>query len=186
MRKSHWEWTVDKNGIYTYVDPQIESILGYSPEEVHGKTPFDLMPYGESVKISNTFKDILEKSQPIVGLKNVNQHKDGQGIILETNGVPIFDDDGNITHYRGFDLDVTGMITIRQEALEAREKIIRTLQDTLENAKILSGELQICSDCQNIKDNDGYWYLFEDFIEKHTHAKLNHCTCPVCSSRAYY
>jgi PAS domain S-box-containing protein len=180
MRKSNWIWEVDKDGTYTYVDPKIEDILGYKPDEVLGKTPFDLMPMEESVSIKSTFKNIVENSQPIVALKNLNQHKEGQIVVLETNGVPLFDDTGNVTHYRGFDLDVTGMITIRKEALEAREKVIGMLQDTLDNVKVLYGTLSICSMCQKIKDDEGHWELFESFIEKHTPEKSSSCVCPDC------
>lgn len=181
MKKDrNWIWEVDKNGIYTYVDPKVEDILGYKPEELLGKTPFDLMPSEESVSIKSTFKNILENIQPIVALKNVNQHKEGQRVILETNGVPLFDDKWNVTHYRGFDLDVTEVITIRKEVLEGREKIISMLQDTLENAKVLNGKLPICSICQKIEDSEGCWDRFESFIEKHTHAIPSYCVCPDC------
>ena len=134
----------------------------------------------ESVKIKNTFKNIVENNQPIVALKNLNQHKEGQSVVLETNGVPLFDETGNATHYRGFDLDVTGMITIRKEVLEAREKIIGMLQDILEKGKVSYGTLSICSMCQKIKDDEGHWELFESFIEKHTPEKPSYCVCPDC------
>ncbi len=35
---------VDQDGNYTYCSPQIRAILGYSPEEMLGKTPFAFMP----------------------------------------------------------------------------------------------------------------------------------------------
>ena len=38
-----WVWEVDINGVYTYASEQVSSILGYLPEEIIGKTPFDLM-----------------------------------------------------------------------------------------------------------------------------------------------
>ena len=40
---SDWIWEVDKDAFYTYVSPKIIDILGYDPEEIIGKTPFDLM-----------------------------------------------------------------------------------------------------------------------------------------------
>ncbi len=180
MKENNWIWEVDKDGIYTHVDPKVEDIMGYKPEELLGKTPFDLMPSDESASIANTFKNIVKNRQPIVALKNLNQHKDGQSVILETSGVPLFDDTGDVTHYRGFDIDVTGMITVRQESLEAREWIIRMLEDTLKNGKVLTGTLPICSMCQKVEDTDGNWDMYESFIEKHTHAKFNYCVCPDC------
>jgi len=42
-----WLWEVDDKMIYTYVSPQVEKILGYSPDEVIGTSPFDYMPQDE-------------------------------------------------------------------------------------------------------------------------------------------
>ncbi|HTR44441.1 MAG TPA: PAS domain S-box protein [Thermodesulfovibrionales bacterium] len=55
---SDWIWEVDQKGVYTYVSPQIRNLLGYAPEEVIGKTPFDLMPADEAHRISEIFKSI--------------------------------------------------------------------------------------------------------------------------------
>lgn len=40
---SDWLWEVDANARYVYASPRIREILGYAPEEVVGRTPFDLM-----------------------------------------------------------------------------------------------------------------------------------------------
>ena len=45
---SDWIWEVGLDGVYTYASPQVESILGYTQDEVLGKTPFDLMPPEEA------------------------------------------------------------------------------------------------------------------------------------------
>src|ERR1700704_2011279 len=38
-----WVWEIDEQGAFTYCSPRLFDILGYEPEEVLGKTPFDLM-----------------------------------------------------------------------------------------------------------------------------------------------
>ena len=45
---SDWLWEVDENGVYTYASPLVRQLLGYEPEEVLGRTPFDLMPPEEA------------------------------------------------------------------------------------------------------------------------------------------
>ncbi len=104
---SDWIWEVDAQGVYTYASPQIEAVLGYKPEEVVGKTPFDLMPPERAKRIARAFKELLEAGEPIVTLENVNLHRDGRRIVLETSGVPFCDEEGKITGYRGIDRDVT-------------------------------------------------------------------------------
>ena len=45
---SDWIWEVDTNGRYTYASSKVHEILGYAPEEVIGRTAFDLMSEEEA------------------------------------------------------------------------------------------------------------------------------------------
>ena len=125
---SDWVWEFDKNGVYTYVSPRIEDLLGYRPEEVFGKTPFDLMPPGERERIASIFAPILAQGKPFRGLENINQHRDGRLVVLETNGVPFFDTDDTFLGYRGIDRDITERKRA-EEALRESEEKYRLLLD---------------------------------------------------------
>src|SRR5262245_36410139 len=48
-----WVWEIDEHGAFTYCSPRLFDILGYEPEEVLGKTPFDLMPEEEARRIGD-------------------------------------------------------------------------------------------------------------------------------------
>ncbi len=100
-------WEVDKNGRYTYVSPKIRDMLGYSAEEVIGKTPFDLMSPDEAEKIFAVFQEVSSARRPIKDLENVNLHKNGHLVILETSGEPVYAADGTFSGYRGIDRDIT-------------------------------------------------------------------------------
>jgi PAS domain S-box-containing protein len=104
---SDWVWEVDQNGVYTYTDPNVLELLGYDVDEVLGKTPFDFMPPGEAERIGDYFKTLVASQQPITNLENINTHKDGHLIYLETSGVPIFSPNGEFLGYRGTDRDIT-------------------------------------------------------------------------------
>jgi PAS domain S-box-containing protein len=104
---SDWIWEVDARGVYTYASPQVRNILGYEPEEVLGKTPFDLMPPEEARRIGSIFADCAADALPIQSLENINRHKNGSLVHLETSGVPVIDGAGILTGYRGIDRDVT-------------------------------------------------------------------------------
>jgi PAS domain S-box-containing protein len=115
-------WEVNRDGKYTYVSPKVMDLLGYKPEEIIGKTPFDLMPPEEAEKTGRIFQEIVAAGKLIVGLENINLHKDGRHIVLETNGVPVHDADGNLLGYRGIDRDIT-------ERKAAEERIIQSLHE---------------------------------------------------------
>lgn len=104
---SDWIWEVDENGVYTYASPQIKDILGFSPNEVIGKTPFDLMSADEAKRVKPIFDKLLSKNLPIKSLENLNIHRDGREVILETSGSPIINKEGKCIGYRGVDRDIT-------------------------------------------------------------------------------
>lgn len=109
-----WVWEVGSDLAYTYVGPQIRDILGYAPEEVLGKSPWDLMDPEEAVRVGAEFGPIAEARRPFSGLVNRNRHKDGRIVVLETSGVPRFDADGHFVGYLGTDRDITAVIDQRE------------------------------------------------------------------------
>ena len=131
---SDWIWEVDKNGFYTYVSPKIQDMLGYEPEEIIGKTPFDLMPPEEADRVFNIFNIIRASKEPFNCLENINLHKNGHPVILESSGVPIFDADGEICCYRGIDRDITGRKQTEKALMKSRESyrlLVETMNDGL-------------------------------------------------------
>lgn len=122
---SDWTWEMDAAGRYTYVGPQIEHLLGYRPEELLGKTPFDFMPPEEAEHALAVFTVHIEKRQPLKDVENVSLHKDGHAVILETNGTPLFDRKGKLQGYRGIDRDITDR--------KAAEQVTRQRQAELDS-----------------------------------------------------
>ena len=118
-----WVWEVDAQGVYTYASPKVKDLLGYEVSEVVGKTPFDLIPGEEAKRIREFFDERVVTQQPFYSLENVNRHKDGHLIVLETSGIPIFDERGQLKGYRGIDRDITE----RKEAERALEQRVTQL-----------------------------------------------------------
>ncbi|MGQ9682402.1 MAG: PAS domain S-box protein [Anaerolineae bacterium] len=121
---SDWVWEVDAEGRYTYASPRVRLLLGYEPEEVVGKTPFDLMHPEEAERVGAIFADICRRGVPFSGLENTNLHKDGRLVILETSGVPVFNDSGDLLGYRGIDRD----ITVRKQAEIEQERLHKEVE----------------------------------------------------------
>ncbi|NQU12897.1 MAG: PAS domain S-box protein [Desulfobacteraceae bacterium] len=122
---SDWIWEVDGDGIYTYASPKVRDLLGYEPEEIKGKTPFDLMPPDEAKRIKLEFGAIIDSQKPFSKLENVNIHKDGRLITLETSGVPIFDSNRRFCGYRGIDRDITEENKLRRESEYRLQQVIQ-------------------------------------------------------------
>ena len=115
---SDWIWEVDPQGRYTYVSPQVERILGYPPASLIGKRPFDLMSASESARMQKAFFTRVNNRQPISHLINTNLHACGRKVILETSGLPFYDNDGRFGGYRGIDRDITDRKVVEQALQE--------------------------------------------------------------------
>jgi PAS domain S-box-containing protein len=125
-----WIWEVDKNAVYTYVSPKVCNILGYEIEEVLGKIPFDFMSSAQAENINNDFAEIFISPRPFQCLENLQIHKNGHQVILETSGVPIFNVEGQFCGYRGTSRDITLQ---KQEAVKLKETQ-QWLQAILDNS----------------------------------------------------
>ena len=140
---SDWVWEIDSNAVYTYVSPKVRELLGYEPEEILGKTPFDLMSESEAAKVKSEFSKITQQHQSFECLVNVNQHKDGHQVAIESSGVPIFDSNNNWCGYRGINRDVN-----------ERQKNLNTIQ---KNLALLQTIINTTPDIIFVKDLDGHY-----------------------------
>jgi PAS domain S-box-containing protein len=120
-----WIWEVDTQGRYTYASPKVQELLGYAPDEILGRTPFDLMPEEEARRVRSRFAEFVTARRPMINLENTNLHRNGQTIILESSALPIFSSGGELLGYRGMDRDIT--------ARKAMEAELRAHRDGLEN-----------------------------------------------------
>lgn len=102
-----WIWEVNAEGRYTYASPKVADLLGYRPDEILGRTPFDLMLPDEAARVGAKFREVSAQRIAFSSLENVNRHKDGRLVVLESSGVPIVDGNGKLLGYRGMDRDVT-------------------------------------------------------------------------------
>ena len=100
-------WELDQKGAYTYVSPNVQDILGYSPEHLIGKTPFEFMPEKEAERVGQIFAQIVQEKRPFTSLQHKALRKNGKVILLECSGRPITNTDGTFQGYRGIERDVT-------------------------------------------------------------------------------
>jgi PAS domain S-box-containing protein len=79
-------------------------------------------------RVEEEFNALMESCELFYGLENLNLHKDGRTVLLETSGVPIIDANGKLQGYRGVDRDITE----RKQAEEALKEYSERLEDMVE------------------------------------------------------
>jgi len=131
-----WIWEIDSNTVYTYASPKIYELLGYHPEEVIGKTPFELMPPADAKRLSAIFAEISTSKRSFHNLENTNLHKNGQLVILEASGVPILSESGELLGYRGVNRDITQRL-MNESELRAQRDFTDTVLDAASNIIIV-------------------------------------------------
>ncbi|XPS86622.1 PAS domain protein [Desulfosarcina variabilis str. Montpellier] len=132
------------------------------------------MPEDEAKRLEMVFQNALEEGRLLKAVENVNIHKDGSRVTLETNAVPIFDESGATIGYRGVHRNITD-----------RRLAEKKLKEALNKVKVLSGMLPICASCKKIRDDKGYWQRIESYISEHSEAVFSHSLCPDCAKKLY-
>jgi len=118
-------WEVNEKGRYSYVSPQVTKLLGYSPEEMLGRSPDEFM--AEAAEAPPDLKEIFLCGQPFAGIERRIKCRDGSVMVMESSGTPFFDGFGTCCGVRGIDRNITD----RQLALEKQQQ----LQDQLIQAQ---------------------------------------------------
>ncbi|MDM8518917.1 PAS domain S-box protein [Anaerolineales bacterium HSG6] len=100
-------WEIDREMTYTYISPKIEDVLGLKPEQVLGKKIFDFMPKNEGKRLKAVFQGRMKTRKPLIAVESTQLHKNKQRVLVETNALPYFDEDGLYCGYRGVHQDIT-------------------------------------------------------------------------------
>ena len=120
---SDWIWEMDESARYTYVSPGAAAIVGYGPEELLGRRPWEFMPPGEADRFKNEFSRISRARGPFSLLENVNMRKDGSFVVLETSGAPVFGKDGEFAGYMGVHRNVTKRKKAEDDLKRSNERL---------------------------------------------------------------
>lgn len=114
-----WIWEVNPEGIYTYISRMGEVILGYSADEIVGKKHFyDFFMPEKREAIKAAALSYFAERKSFVNFENENLRSDGRIVILETTGVPMIGEDGELLGYRGVDRDITQRKIAEKEILK--------------------------------------------------------------------
>jgi PAS domain S-box-containing protein len=133
---SDFIWEIDANDTYVYVSPKVRDMLRYEPDELMGKTPFDLMPPDEAERMAADFHRHAASRLPLVSVENRAIRKDGLEVTLETSAVVLAGKDGSYHGYRGIDRDITGRVRAERALRESLEWI-RTILNTAQVCIVL-------------------------------------------------
>jgi len=173
--------------ILTYLSPQTKDILGYTVEEAMIKwaelasdNPINEKGFQKTITAIETAQTQTPHDLELL-------HKNGKKVLVEIRETPVVKE-GKTVAIVGLATDITERKQaekVLREAGKKQEKIIKKLQDALDEVKTLSGLLPICANCKKIRDDKGYWNNLESYIQTHSEASFSHGMCTECSDELY-
>ncbi|WP_304083921.1 diguanylate cyclase [Maridesulfovibrio ferrireducens] len=129
-------WETGPDGSFIFVTGRAENILGYSAEELVGRSPFDFVDEDSSWEVRKEFLDAAQEGRNFNSLVSKFVNRDGHKLWLEFNGVPVMDEAGNVTGFRGATSDITAQRKALQD-LQDREDMLQSISDSVQDALIL-------------------------------------------------
>lgn len=167
------------DGTYRYVNKAFARGAGKPLGEIIGNTIWDVFEKDEADKRFAIVKKVFaeERAEEI----EVRVPLPSGDTYYLTTVKPIFNDLGTVETVICTSKNITKRKLAEIALKEKHEKLI----NAMEEIKVLSGLLPICSSCKKIRDDKGYWNQIEDFIQEHSEAKFSHGICKECVKELY-
>jgi PAS domain S-box-containing protein len=171
----------DLNGTIVSWNAGAEQVYGYASQEAVGKSIFMLAPEDMTAAEMAGFLESLRRGEKIESYETLRRKKDGGIISVDLTISPIKNELGQIQGSSTIARDITS----RKLAEKERDELLASLQDALANVKTLHGMLPICSACNKIRNDEGYWERIETYIRERSDAEFTHGICPDCAKKLY-
>ena len=114
-----WMWEIDPAGMFTFSNSAVENVIGYTPKEIiMKKYHYEFFHPKEKKKLKRLAFQIMAKRKPVNRFSSRHIHKDGKEIWLSTKSLPFFDQDGNLSGYRG-----SSIVISKEKQLEEKLQV---------------------------------------------------------------
>jgi PAS domain S-box-containing protein len=126
-----------------YVNKAMTEMTGYSEEELMGRTPRLLQGPETDREALDRLKETLSRGESVVD-ETVNYRKDGTPYHLRWRITPIWDEEGDVTHYVSVQEDITEEKNRKQELerrVKKRTRELRAARDQAEQASRMKSAL---------------------------------------------
>ncbi|MBN1584248.1 MAG: PAS domain S-box protein [Anaerolineae bacterium] len=122
----------DRNSVFMGCNERFALAAGMeSPEEIIGKTDYNMAWTKEQ---SDAFiaddREVIESATPNLHIIETQRQADGRQTWQETNKVPLFDAEGNVSGILGTAVDITERMAA-QEALRASQQMLQSVIDSI-------------------------------------------------------
>ncbi len=129
LMPGHVYWK-DNNGVFLGCNLQQARSFGFeSPEELIGKTDYDVLTEEQAKVITEIDRQVIESGEPVT-MEEFSRNEEGEDAYYLSHKVPILDDAGVVIGVLGISFDITEQKKLAAE-LEVAGKIKREIKENL-------------------------------------------------------
>jgi diguanylate cyclase (GGDEF)-like protein/PAS domain S-box-containing protein len=134
-------WEADLEGRITYVSSRVQSVWGYSDQELMSRAPAELMPPGEAERVREWLRHYTRPDGSFNDLEHMIVNRQGETRWVLINAVGIFDATGKRIGQRGTGRDITDRKTAeaRISYLATRDPLTELPNRVLFNDRLEQG-----------------------------------------------
>ncbi len=127
-------YVFDTNGYLIRWNEELESVIGYTSDELDGMYVTELIPEDEATRVEAKFRQVLEERRQVT-IESAIETKDGNRISYEFTGGPIEDSNGTVDGVTGIARDIS-------EREEREEELVRQNNRLEDFASVVSHDLR--------------------------------------------
>lgn len=122
-----WFWETDKELRFIWFSKQGLQESGLNPQDLMGRTRLDILASDFPANLARDHARQLRDRKPFRDFVYFRTRPDGSRQYIRSSGVPIFDNQGTFSGYRGTGAIITSQIEAEQRAYLAEHRLLQAL-----------------------------------------------------------
>ena len=122
---SDWAWECDAEGRIIYLSPNFETITGQRIDDILNKyhaTYYERHPEGKSEEALQRMRALFKSRKAMHDIRHTAGNARGEVMILSTNGIPRYDENGVFEGYIGWTKDITAQVQAEKRLKQSEER----------------------------------------------------------------
>lgn len=137
---SDWFWETDADHRLTFVSERIASVLGVKASAIVGSTFFDLGLADDLAAAEEHRAELAQRLPFRDRVFHVGPPEGHDSRVIRISGIPVFNDLGDFTGYRGVGVDVTREVQAERRAHKAQQLLADAIERIVDGLAIYDAE----------------------------------------------